>query len=162
MPAPAAAETERNSGRMQQAGADDESETEDERMLSRRQLGAVSMTVQQSEEGDNRHRELERRTIPEQYGRAEDHRGECDAGFDARQWNAAEADKPAHRHEEWKRERQSANRRRPELRRPDPDRDHRKDMVPSRQGMHEPDEESVMAAMGNMSLGKLREQERRR
>ena len=73
---------------MQASGSDDESQTVEQATLSRRQFGAVRVTVKDREEGDQSRRGVQRRLALGHDGDAKQKRRCSDADFDAGQRNA--------------------------------------------------------------------------
>jgi hypothetical protein len=92
---------------------------------------AVRVAVEDRERADERGRERERRPPLERDRGAEQDRRRSDADFGAGEVYADEAEKSAECHHERECDRQHPQRRRTELRTPQSDRDHRRDVVES-------------------------------
>src|SRR5262249_45195666 len=135
-------ETDRDPGGMEAARRDDEADTVEKPVLPRRQFRAVGVAVENREEGDEGDRGRELRPRLPRDRQAEQDRGHSDADLDSGKRNASQPEQAAERHHQRKRDGQQPHRRRPELRAPDSDGDHRQDVIESRDGMAEPRKKS--------------------
>ncbi len=145
-PRPPREQPERDAAQVQQPGGDDKANRVGHGVRRVRQFRAVRVPVEDGEEADHQTRDPERGTQGEGDRQPEHDRGKRDAGFHARQRHAEHAQRAAESHHHRKDDRQQPHGGSTQVRSPQADGHHRRDMVQSGERMQEPADKTADGA----------------